>query len=92
MFSISSPAVQLYKEELGLKKGDSLQLFVRYAGTGLGFCLGVEPGLPENDDYVREIDGIRFFVKSDELWFVDQMSMDYDASGENFSVELPSIA
>ncbi|WP_257350513.1 HesB/YadR/YfhF family protein [Pseudalkalibacillus decolorationis] len=92
MFSISNPAVQLYKEELDLQAGDGLQLFVRYAGTGIGFCLGVEKGLPQDGDYVQEIEGIRFFVKPHEVWFVDQMKMDCDDSGENFSIDLPSIA
>jgi uncharacterized protein YneR len=92
MFSITSRAVRLYKEEMDLRDGDALQLFVRYAGTGLGFCLGIERGTPDPGDYVKEVDGIRFFIKSHELWFFEKMSMDYDESGDDFSVDLPSIA
>ncbi|WP_349410610.1 hypothetical protein [Pseudalkalibacillus sp. SCS-8] len=92
MFSITSPAVKLYKEELGLSDGDALQLFCRYAGSESGLCIGVEQGYPQKDDYVQEIDGIRFFVRPHEVWFVEEMTMDYDDSVEHFSIELPSIA
>lgn len=92
MFSITSPAVKLYKEELGLRQGDGLQLFCRYAGSEAGLCLGVERGNPAADDYVQEIDGIRFFVRPHEVWFVEKMAMDYDDRDDHFTIDLPSIA
>lgn len=92
MFSITSPAVKLYKEELGLKNGDGIQLFCRYAGSEAGLCIGVERGLPGEDDYVQEIDGIQFFVRPHEVWFVEEMTMDYDDYDDRFTIELPSIA
>lgn len=92
MFSITSPVVKLYKDELGLKQGDGLQLFCRYAGSESGLCIGVEKGKPTEEDYVQEIEGIRFFVKPHEVWFVEKMSMDYNDIDEDFTINLPSIA
>ncbi len=92
MFSITSPVVEMYRQEMGLKNGDALKLFCRYAGSESGLCIGVERGMPTDDDYVQEVDGIRFFVRPHETWFVEKMKMDYDRSTDHFKIELPSIA
>ncbi|WP_408011537.1 hypothetical protein ACJROX_15400 [Pseudalkalibacillus sp. A8] len=92
MFSITSPVVEMYRQEMGLQNGDALQLFCRYAGSETGLCIGVERGMPMDGDYVQEVDGIRFFVRPHETWFVEEMKMDYDHSTDHFKIELPSIA
>ncbi|MFC0188794.1 HesB/YadR/YfhF family protein [Fictibacillus aquaticus] len=92
-FSISSNAAALYREiELGAKEG--IRLFVKYAGSGDsgGFSLGAAPGTPSDEDYVQEVDGLRFFVKPHELWLVDNMKLDYDKTSDRMMCEFPGLA
>jgi uncharacterized protein YneR len=91
-FSITSAAANLYKDiELGAKEG--LRLFVKYAGSGDsgGFSLGVAPAVPDENDFVQEVEGLRFFVKSDDKWFVNNMKLDYDENTDYFSCVLPEL-
>jgi uncharacterized protein YneR len=93
-FSITRPAVELYKNEMDLNSGDALKFFVRYAGSGDsgGFSLGVELGIPSKEDYIQEVEGILFYVKPDDQWLVDEMFLDYDEKSDQFTCYLPSIA
>jgi uncharacterized protein YneR len=93
MFQISKSVVQMYKEEMELKDGDALQLFVRYAGgSSGGYALGVNRGTPTEHDYSESVDGIIFFVKPDDQWFVRNMSLDYDTDHDNFMWQSPATA
>jgi len=92
-FSITSAAANLYKDiKLDAKEG--LRLFVKYAGSGDsgGFSLGVTPAIPEENDYIQEVEGLRFFVRSEEKWFVEDMKLDYDEKTDYFSCQLPGLA
>ena len=92
-FSITSAAANLYKD-IQLEAKEGLRLFVKYAGSGDsgGFSLGVTPAVPEENDYIQEVDGLRFFVRSEEKWFVENMKLDYDEQTDYFSCHIPGIA
>ncbi|MBN3555323.1 hypothetical protein JYA63_13650 [Fictibacillus nanhaiensis] len=92
-FSITSAAANLYKD-ITLEATEALRLFVKYAGSGDsgGFSLGVTPAVPDEDDYVQEVDGLRFFVRNEEKWLVENMKLDYDESTDYFSCHLPGLA
>jgi uncharacterized protein YneR len=92
-FSITSAAANLYKDiELGATEG--LRLFVKYAGSGDsgGFSLGVTPAVPEESDYIQEVEGLKFFVKAEESWFAENMKLDYDEKTDYFSCQIPGLA
>jgi uncharacterized protein YneR len=92
-FSISSTAANLYKDiQLGTKEG--LRLFVKYAGSGDsgGFSLGVTPAIPDESDYIQEVDGVKFFVRPEEQWLVENMKLDYDEKTDYFSCHLPNLS
>ncbi|MBM7644477.1 uncharacterized protein YneR [Scopulibacillus daqui] len=81
MLRVSEKAARFYKEEMALKDGDSLQLFVRHGGIGIGgYALGVEKAVPRDFDIKQTIEGITFFARPDDLWFLDQLQLDFDES------------
>ncbi|OZM57546.1 hypothetical protein CIB95_04020 [Lottiidibacillus patelloidae] len=91
-FTISKRAIELYREEMGLKKGDSIRLFVRYLGASdSGFSLGIAKDNPEEEDYIQNYDGIVFFVRPNDHWFVVDMTLDYDPEKDIIIAEFPSL-
>jgi uncharacterized protein YneR len=92
-FSITSAAANLYKD-IALEASEALRLFVKYAGSGDsgGFSLGVTADVPEENDYIQEIEGLRFFVRNEDKWFVENMKLDYDENTDHFSCHLPGLA
>lgn len=79
LLQISAPAARFYKEEMELEDGDGLKLFVRFGGTfDYSYSLGVERGLPTDDDIIKTVNGIMFFTSPDDLWFTDHILLDFD--------------
>lgn len=93
MFHISGSVVELYKNEMELKEGDALQFYVRYAGgSSGGYGLGVSRGEPADQDLTQKVDGITFFVKPDDVWFFEDLKLDYDTKQDRFICDSPSVA
>ncbi|OEH92479.1 HesB/YadR/YfhF family protein [Bacillus solimangrovi] len=75
---ISSEAVEWYKDEMELDKGDTVRFFVRYGGNSTiqkGFSLGVmteEPIEPFTD---IEVDGITFYIEEKDAWYFDEYDL-----------------
>jgi uncharacterized protein YneR len=91
-FTISERAVALYKEEMGLKEGDCIRLFVRYLGASeSGFSLGVAKDIPDDEDYLQDYEGIIFFVRPNDHWFVLDMNLDYDPEKDIIIANFPSV-
>ncbi|EFM12400.1 HesB/YadR/YfhF-family protein [Paenibacillus curdlanolyticus YK9] len=73
------PAVaQWYIDEMGLKQGDQLHIFVRLGGCGSvqpGMSLGItkEPSQAPRLKHVSE--GIEFYMLEDQLWYLDNKSL-----------------
>jgi uncharacterized protein YneR len=83
---VHNKAANWYINELQLKKGDTIQFFVRYGGCSniqKGFSLGVAKQQPEDVGSSAESNGITFFVENRDLWYFED---------NNLSVELDEDA
>lgn len=91
-FSITDSVVKLYSD-INLNEGEALRLYARYAGStnNGGYSLGVVPGQPGDGDHIEEICGLKFYVKPDDQWLVDEMKLDYDETEDIFYCELPAL-
>ncbi|MGC4375730.1 iron-sulfur cluster biosynthesis family protein [Fictibacillus sp. Mic-4] len=91
-FSMTESVIKLYKE-IELNAGEALRLFVRYAGgtNNGGFSLGVSPDEPREGDYVQEMNGLRFIVRPDDQWLINNMKLDYDDKNDQFICEIPAL-
>lgn len=77
--TISEKAVNLYKQEMGLKEGDSIRLYVRVGGCGSGgFSVGVGKDKPSHTSYITVVNGIQFFVEEEDFWYLNGMTIDFD--------------
>jgi iron-sulfur cluster insertion protein len=77
--NVTMSAADFYKNEMELKAGDSLTLFVRVGGIGSGgFSAGVFKGRPDTPFQSIETSGITFCVTEADSWYFDGMTVDYD--------------
>ncbi|RXI97806.1 hypothetical protein DS745_15695 [Anaerobacillus alkaliphilus] len=91
-FIISEKAANLYKQEMGLQKGDSLRLYVRVGGCGSGgFSVGVTKDQPSPKAFARTVDSIKFFVEEEDFWYLDGMTIDFDLDLNFLTFENPNI-
>ncbi|PYZ92736.1 hypothetical protein CR194_13865 [Salipaludibacillus keqinensis] len=79
MLQITDRAAGIYKNEMELTGEDEIRLFVRGAE---GFFLGVEKDRSESDDWTAVVDGVRFFIKEDDLWMFEGMTLDFCENGD----------
>ncbi|AIM15714.1 MULTISPECIES: HesB/YadR/YfhF family protein [Neobacillus] len=85
---ISSQALNWFKEEMGLKKGDYLKFHARYGGCSTvqqGFSLGMSIQEPQTEMAASiEKDGICFFIDEEDLWFFNghDLAVDYNEKRE----------
>ncbi|MCM2674438.1 iron-sulfur cluster biosynthesis family protein [Alkalicoccobacillus plakortidis] len=87
---LSDSVVTLYKEEMELKNGESVRLFVRVGGVGSGgFSVGVMRDEPSPNSYILEKQGIAFFVTEDDFWYVDGMTIDYNSDLDRVEFNQP---
>ncbi|MCD8500581.1 MAG: HesB/YadR/YfhF family protein [Bacillaceae bacterium] len=86
--SISKGAANFYKKQMELSEGDSLRLYVRVGGCGSGgFSVGVTIDTPSSRAYVSAVNGIQFFVEEDDFWYLDGITIDYNADLDQLSFE-----
>lgn len=79
MLQITDRAAQIYKEDMELTKQDEIRLFVRGAE---GFFLGVEKSDSEESDWSTVVNGVRFFIKEDDFWMFEGMTLDFCEKGD----------
>ncbi|RXJ00725.1 hypothetical protein DS745_11755 [Anaerobacillus alkaliphilus] len=79
LFEISQSAANFYKHEFMLGDHEAVRLFVRGAE---GFFLGVEKEMLEEEAYIIEKDGIRFFITENDQWLFDGKKLDFDQLNE----------
>ena len=84
---VTKGALDWYKEELDLEKGDHVRFFVRYGGCSnvqKGFSLGILKDLPMNIGTSTEVEGITFFIEESDLWYFDNhdLSVTYSDQAE----------
>lgn len=70
---ISEKALQWFKEEVEVEKGDKIRFFIQIYGTSPvqeGFSLAFTVDNDARDAAVQTVtDGITFFVNETDLWF-----------------------
>jgi uncharacterized protein YneR len=79
IFEISKSAVDFYKSEFVLGENEAIRLFVRGAE---GFFLGVEKDRLENESYIIEKNGVKFFITENDQWHFEGKKLDFDQRTE----------
>ncbi|WP_273834926.1 HesB/YadR/YfhF family protein [Guptibacillus sedimenti] len=72
--TITKPAMNWFKREMDLEKGDHLRFFVRLGGCSTvqdGFSLGMTVEEPTEPALMLEEEGITFFVEQKDIWFFE---------------------
>lgn len=71
---ITEAALEWYKREMGLAKGDFVRFYARYGGVSnlqAGFSLGMMVEKPTEPTIQVMNDGITFFVEREDEWYFD---------------------
>jgi uncharacterized protein YneR len=80
---ISNEALKWFKEDIGLKSGDTLRFYTQIYGNSpvqKGYSLAFTVEEPVKIAVSAEYDGILFYIESDDLWFFDEhnLQVEYD--------------
>lgn len=87
--AITEPALKWYQNEMEIKTGDHLRFYVRLGGCSTvqsGFSLGVTKEKPKEAGAQAEIDGIIFYVESEDLWYFDGHDLTVDMDKETETI------
>lgn len=74
VFEISQRAANFYKTEFDLQTNEAIRLFVRGAE---GFFLGVEKDTLQNESFIIEQDGVKFFIIENDQWHFQDKKLDF---------------
>lgn len=72
--SIDESATSWFKNEFEFNKPFSIRMFPQYAGFGQkhkGYSLAFSAETPTNAGYVKELNGITFFIEGNDVWFFE---------------------
>jgi uncharacterized protein YneR len=72
--SIDESATSWFTNEFEFNKPFSIRMFPQYAGFGQkhkGYSLAFSAETPTNAGYVKEINGITFFIEGNDVWFFE---------------------
>lgn len=70
--TIDEKAFSWFSKEFELDKPYSIRMFPMYAGFGPkhnGYSLAFSAEAPANAEYIKEMNGITFFVEENDAWF-----------------------
>lgn len=79
--TVTSAAVDWFRQEWGCEQGDSIRFFVRYGGVSTvqdSFSMGIAKEQPNEIGISTEVDGIAFFMEKDELWYLNGHGLTVD--------------
>lgn len=84
---VSQAAAACFLEEWGYRPGDRVRIYVRYISGGsepYGFGIMLDDPVDPAADI--EIEGLRFYMESKDVWFLehDALTIDCDESGIAF--------
>lgn len=71
---LSDEALQWFKDEMEVEKGDFVNFFARYGGSSPlheAFSLGVTKVEPDEPTVQVEKDGVLYFIERKDEWFFD---------------------
>ncbi|ANS74092.1 hypothetical protein AWM70_05470 [Paenibacillus yonginensis] len=92
MIHVAEDAARWYKKELNLAEGQSVRFFARYSAGGHihpGFSLGIDTEEPKKPGISTNVDGIRFYMEEQDLWYLDgyDLKVSYDAESDDIIYE-----
>jgi uncharacterized protein YneR len=76
--TVTPEAAKWFREELRLKDGDTVRIFVRYGGGTViypGFSLGVCVESPKSVAAMVEVEGNGYFVREGDAAFLDEREL-----------------
>ncbi|WAA13110.1 HesB/YadR/YfhF family protein [Fervidibacillus halotolerans] len=89
--NLSPAAIQWFKNEMELQKGDMVKFFIQIYGSSpvqKGYSLGFTKDNEPIDIGVQyEADGIVFYVEESDLWFFDGHHLNVDYNEEKDELE-----
>lgn len=90
MITITKPALNWFKREMLLEKGDALRFFVRVGGCSTvqdGFSLGMTVETPTEPALTTEEEGITFFIEEKDIWFFENLDFTVKYSRNKDEIE-----
>ena len=72
--SIDEEATSWFTKEFEINKPFSIRMFPQYAGFGQkhkGYSLAFSAETPSNAGFIKEVNGISFFVEGNDVWFFE---------------------
>jgi uncharacterized protein YneR len=90
---VEQAAARWYKREMSLVDGDDLRIFVRMGGCGSvvpGLSLGVMKDTPVSPALSEVVEGIRFYIEDDNVWYLDHRELHilFDEKHDDISLEV----
>ena len=84
---VEQSAAKWYKDQLELKNGEYVRIYVRLGGCGSvhpGLSLGVSKDTPREIGVEHEVEGIHFYMEKDNLWYLDNkdLNISFDSGQE----------
>lgn len=79
--TVTSAAVDWFRQEWGCVPGDSIRFFVRYGGVSTvqdSFSMGIAKEQPNEIGISTVVDGITFYMEKDELWYMNGQGLTVD--------------
>jgi uncharacterized protein YneR len=92
MIQVAREAAEWYKKELELTEGQAVRFFARYSAGGHihpGFSLGIDTQEPEHPGLSTTVEGIRFYMEEQDLWYLDgyHLKVSYDPQADDIIYE-----
>ncbi|TMW71476.1 HesB/YadR/YfhF family protein [Alteribacter natronophilus] len=87
---VSDKAVEWFKDEFELEKGEAVQLYVRYGGCGnfqSGFSIAVAKKDPEDPAVEEEKSGFTFYVEKKDEWYFDDKDLTVSFNEDKGEIE-----
>ncbi|NME99429.1 HesB/YadR/YfhF family protein [Aneurinibacillus aneurinilyticus] len=88
--TIDPAAIQWFRKEMDIKKGDAVRFFARMGGCSTvqsGFSLGVAKEQPKEIGISAEQDGITFFIEKEDVWYLDDSELTVTYNVERDEIE-----
>ncbi|MFD1954888.1 Fe-S cluster assembly protein HesB [Paenibacillus thailandensis] len=82
--TVTAAAVDCFKKEWGFGEGENIRIFVRYVSGGREpYALGITRDDPINAALSTSEGGLRFYMETNDVWFLEGRDLTIDASGED---------
>lgn len=88
--TVTSKAVDWFRQEWGCQEGDMIRFFVRYGGVSTvqdSFSMGISKEQPNEIGLSAIVDGITFYMEQDELWYINGKDLTVDYKPETDEVD-----